>query len=101
MYVVSVMYRAGTRFDADYYQATHIPLVRERFGEQLADVIVLRGLPGPDGAAPAFQTIALLSFRSLEDLQAAMGGEGGAEVRADVANFTDEPPTIQLSQRAG
>ena len=75
--------------------------MRERFGERLADVTVLRGLPGPDGTAPAYQTMALLSFRSLEDLQAAMAGEGGAEVQADVANFTDEPPVIQLSQRLG
>ena len=103
MIVVSVMYPStdGGKFDMDYYNATHIPLVKEGFGPTgLKEVQVLQGLPGPDGAKPPYVAIANLVFESTEALQKSMGGPRAAEVLGDVANFTDIAPVSQVSAAA-
>jgi conserved hypothetical protein len=100
MIVVSVMYPSteGGTFDMDYYNATHIPLVKEAFGPTgLASVQVLQGLPGPDGAQPPYVAIANLVFESPEALQKSMGGPRAAEVVGDVPNFTNITPNRQIS----
>lgn len=100
MIVVSVMYPTteGGKFDMDYYNATHIPLVKEAFGPTgLKSVQVLQGLPGPDGSKPPYVAIANLGFESPEALQKSMGGPRAAEVVGDIANFTDIAPNRQLS----
>ncbi|MGA0606207.1 EthD family reductase [Phenylobacterium sp. VNQ135] len=100
MIVVSVMYPTteGGKFDMDYYNATHIPLVKEAFGPTgLMSVQVLQGLPGPDGSKPPYVAIANLVFESPEALQKSMGGPRAAEVVGDIANFTDIAPSRQLS----
>lgn len=99
MIVVSVMYPTteGGKFDMDYYNATHIPLVKEAFGPTgLKSVEVLQGLPGPEGKPP-YVAIANLAFESPQALQASMGGPRAAEVVGDIANFTDIAPVRQLS----
>lgn len=99
MIVVSVMYPTteGGKFDMDYYNATHIPLVKEAFGPTgLTSVQVLQGLSGPDGKPP-YVAIANLAFESPQALQASMGGPRAAEVVGDIANFTDIAPIRQLS----
>ncbi|GAO39259.1 hypothetical protein SCH01S_28_01200 [Sphingomonas changbaiensis NBRC 104936] len=97
MIVVSVMYGPDARFDEDYYLATHMPLVRERWHGLLSDARVLKGLPAPDGAKPAYQIMAELTFPSPAELQQAMGGPHAAEIMADIANFTDARPVMQVS----
>ncbi len=100
MIVVSVMYPTteGGKFDMDYYNATHIPLVKEAFGPSgLTSVQVLQGLPGPDGSQPPYVAIANLVFENPEALQKSMGGPRAAEVVGDIANFTDIAPARQIS----
>ena len=100
MVVVSVLYpaKAGARFDAAYYDATHIPLVKDAFTTTgLTDVKVFHGLSAADGGPAPFVAMAHLIFESPEALGASMGGPRGDEVRADVANFTDIQPVIQIS----
>ena len=56
MSVIAVMYPAegAGPFDHDYYMATHMPLVHRLWGSMgLTDARVMRGTPGPDGAAQA------------------------------------------------
>jgi uncharacterized protein (TIGR02118 family) len=51
------------------------------------------------GTNPApYVMIAHIQFPSSEALQAAMANPGMAEVRADVAKFTDIAPTIMLGK---
>ncbi len=100
MVVVSVLYpaTAGAKFDQAYYDATHIPLVKEAFsGTRLKDVKVFRGLSSADGGPAPFVAMAHLTFESPEALGASMGGPRGGEIRADVVNFTDIQPVIQVS----
>jgi uncharacterized protein (TIGR02118 family) len=96
--VVSVMYPATARFDLDYYTQRHMRLVRERWGDMgLREARLLRGTSGPDGSAAQFTLIALLSFASAQDFQAALA-KHGAELLADIKNFTDVQPVLQLNE---
>lgn len=102
MIVVSVSYPndPATSFNEDYYLRTHMPLVRERWsGMGLREAKVLKGMPGPDGAAPS-RIIALLSFESIEAFQKAAEAHG-PELFGDVPNFTDGKPVVQISELVG
>lgn len=98
MVIFSVLYPAkdGAKFDEAYYHATHIPLVKEAFGEALKDVQVIKGLSAPDGGPAPFVLIVHLTFDSPEAMAEALGGARSAEVMADVANFTDIVPVVQV-----
>lgn len=97
MILVSVMYPTGAKFDIDYYLKTHMPLVKDRWGPHgLKSAQVLRGAAKPDGSPPDYQTIALLTFGSLDDFKAA-GKAHGREVFADIANFTDASAVVQIN----
>jgi uncharacterized protein (TIGR02118 family) len=101
---VSVHYsgKAGARFDHDYYRDKHMKLVRERLGGLgLVRAEIDRGLAGgaPGSAAP-FACIGYLYFNSLDDFKKAMGAHG-KEFMADVPNFTDITPEVQISEVVG
>lgn len=100
MVIFSVLYPAsqGARFDQAYYDATHIPLLKEAFSATgLVDVQVFKGLSAGDGGPAPYVAMAHLKFRDAEALQASMGGPRAPAVRADVAVFTDIQPIIQVS----
>lgn len=102
MIVVSVMYPNfdGSKFDFDYYLSTHIPLVRKHWsGRGLKDVRLVKGLAGggPD-EPPAHQVMAFFDFASMEALQSCMSF-GVEEIMADIANFTDVQPALQISEQ--
>lgn len=100
MTVISVFYPAspGATFAFDYYLDSHIPLVQRRWNPLgLKEVRVLRGSSAADGSAPPYLAIALLSFASLEAFQAA-AAEHGPEIFADIPNFTNVQPVIQLNE---
>lgn len=87
--------RADARFDRDYYVATHLPLVRERWGRH--------GLEQATGYFPDepgdVLAVAILTFRDAEARAAALGSADAAEVFGDIANFTDvEPTPLALTQ---
>ncbi len=97
---ISIMYpyRAGARFDHDYYEHQHIPLALRLLGDAVRSVTVERGLdPGPPWPAPTYLVVANFLCDSLEAYERAMGGHGRA-LQADVANFTDSPPVIQVGE---
>ncbi|MET3666587.1 EthD family reductase [Caulobacter sp. 1776] len=103
MAVLTVLYPAhdGAKFDHAYYDAVHIPLVKEVFGPTgLESVQVLRGLTAGDGGAAPYVVIANLIFRDAEALRASRSGPRGLEVRADLARFTDIQPITQISALA-
>ncbi len=97
---VSVMYpnQEGKKFDHEYYATTHFNLVKKHFNPHgLVSCAIDTGLGGgaPDAPAP-FVSIGTLIFNNMEDLGAAMGA--GEPVMADVPNFTDIEPQIQISE---
>lgn len=96
---LNVLYpnQEGARFDLAYYRSTHIPLVTRVM--KTTGVVLIEGVPMGDTAAP-FLMIAHLQFASPEALDAAMANPAMAEVRADIANFTDIRPTIMRGKSA-
>ncbi|USQ96269.1 EthD family reductase [Caulobacter sp. RL271] len=103
MAVFTVLYPAsdGAKFDYAYYENTHIPLAKAAFtATGLTGVQILKGLAGGGGAPAPYLVIVNLIFRDAEALQASLGGPRGAEVTADVANFTNVQPIVQISTEA-
>ena len=100
MVLVSVLYpdQPGTRCDARYYLDRHIPLVLERWGGMgLSEFRLLRWMGTPAGGAAPYRVIALLSFDSAEALQRAVAAHG-AEIFADIPNFTEVQPVVQVNE---
>jgi uncharacterized protein (TIGR02118 family) len=85
----------GARFDTSYYRSTHIPLAMKVM--QAANVTLIEGVP-MGSAAPPFVMIAHFQFASAEAVQAALANPAMAEVRADVARFTDIKPSVMLGK---
>ena len=100
MIKVSVLYPndEGTRFDIDYYCNRHIPLVQGLVGEALKGVQVEHGLAGDEpGSPPTYHAMGHLLFESVESFQAAFGPHA-EKILADIPNYTDAPPVLQISE---
>jgi uncharacterized protein (TIGR02118 family) len=87
--------RDGARFDTSYYRSTHIPLAMKVM--KAASVMLIEGVP-TGSTAPPYVMIAHFEFASAEALQAAVANPAMAEVRADVAKFTDITPTVMVGK---
>lgn len=92
-------YREGARFDADYYAKTHMDMVREAFGSHgLVSITVERGLVGGQPKSPPLYVgIGRLDFETMDGYKAAFR-EHGERLLADVPNFTDIQPLVQVSE---
>ena len=88
----------GGTFDYDYYLNTHIPLAKKLVGDALKEVRVYRGTSAPDGSPAGIMTYASLFFESAEAFGAAFGPHA-EEIMADVPNFTNIEPNVQLDER--
>jgi uncharacterized protein (TIGR02118 family) len=102
MIKVTVLYPAGEglTFDMDYYLNRHTPMVRARFGAALASIAIEHGLAGAaPGTPPAYAVICQLGFDSVETFQSAFAPHA-AEIMADIANYTNAQPVIQISEVA-
>jgi uncharacterized protein (TIGR02118 family) len=100
MVKVSVLYpnTAGSTFDMPYYLNSHMPMVKQKLGGALKGVAVEQGLGGAEpGTPPAFTAMCHLLFDSVEAFQQAFGPNADAIV-ADIPNYTNTPPTIQVSE---
>lgn len=100
MIKVSVMY-PGTpndRFDHDYYRDKHLPLVKERMGSHCKYYTIDRGLAGGDpDTPPAYVGMCHLFCESVEAFQAGFGPHA-EEILADIPNYTNLTPVIQISE---
>jgi uncharacterized protein (TIGR02118 family) len=100
MIKVSVLYpnEEDKKFDMDYYLNSHIPMVQEKLGDALKGGAVEQGLGGVEPGSPAiYVAMAHLLFDSVETFQSAFGPHSEA-IMADVPNYTDIQPTIQISE---
>jgi len=100
MIKVSVMYpnSSDATFDIDYYCNTHLPLVGGLLGDALKSGAVDYGLggAGPGEAAP-FVAMGHMTFDSVQAFQGAFGPNAEA-IMADLPNFTNTQPVIQVSE---
>lgn len=99
---LSVVYprSPGATFDYDYYQTRHMPLVGERWAAAgLTGGEALLGKAAADGSQAAYFAIGIIHFDTADSLRAALDGEHASEVIADIRNFTDVQPVIQINER--
>ena len=100
MIKMSVFYpkTQNSRFDIDYYCNQHIALVREKLGAALKGVAVEHGLAGgTPGSPPLYAAMGHLYFDTVESFLNAFEPNAGAIV-ADVPNYTNVEPIIQISE---
>jgi uncharacterized protein (TIGR02118 family) len=100
MIKVSVMYpnKTGARFDHTYYRDKHMPLVKRRMGDSCKYYTVDKGIAGGSPGAPA--TYVAMCHIFCESAQAFEAGFGphSQEFLADISNYTDLAPVIQISE---
>ena len=101
MISINILYPSGEgkTFDMDYYIKSHISMVHELLDDEgMTSVEVDKGLASMQEGEPApFLCIAKLHFTSIEKFQAALGKHGDA-LMADIPNFTNTQPQIQVSE---
>jgi uncharacterized protein (TIGR02118 family) len=98
---VSILYPAqeGSRFDTTYYTGRHLAMVREKLSPLgLQGTLAEKGIHGGAAGTPApFHCIGHLLFKSVDDYKAAMKAHGKA-LAADIPNFTNVTPIIQVGE---
>ena len=100
MIKVSVMYpnTPGAKFNHDYYRDKHMPMVKAKLGAALKSYTVDKGLAGGAPGAPAtYVAMCHLFCDSVETFQAGFGPHAKA-IMADVPNYTDIAPVMQISE---
>jgi uncharacterized protein (TIGR02118 family) len=89
--------KPGARFDHAYYRDTHMPLVKTRMGESCKYYTVEKGLAGAAPGAPApYIALCHIFCDSLESFETAFGPHM-EEIMADISNYTDLAPIVQIS----
>ena len=100
MIKVSVFYPngAGTTFDWDYYLSKHMPMVQAKLGPACRKAEVDHGVGGGQpGSSPTFVAVCHLHFDSVDAFQEAFGAHGDAIV-ADIPNYTNVQPIVQVNE---
>ena len=100
MIKVTVLYpnAPDAKFDMKYYVTHHMPMVRDRCAPACKSIAAEGGVAGgaPGSSAP-YIAIGELTFDSMDSFQKSFGPHAG-EIMADVKNYTNVQPTIQISE---
>ena len=93
---VTVLYqnKDGAHFNFDYYMAKHVPWVAGLAGSSIE---VRRGLSAANGAAAPFVCVATIHINSIDEFQA-MFAKHGAQILADIPNYTNIEPFVQFDE---
>ena len=100
MIKVTVFYphSSGASFDIDYYVRKHVPMVRDLLGKACKGAAVEYGLSGPTpGSAPSYIAMGHLYFDTVNEFQEAWT-PNAQQIVADIPNYTNIPPLIQISE---
>jgi len=88
---------AGATFDMEYYRTKHVPMVQKLLGTACKGAAIEQGLSGAEpGSPPTYVAMGHLFFESMSDFQKSFGSHA-AEIVADVPNYTNVQPIIQIS----
>lgn len=100
MIKVTVFYpnTPDAKFDMKYYVTHHMPMVRERCGPACRSIGAEQGLAGGDpGTSPPYLAIGQMTFDSVAEFQRSFGPHA-ADIIADVPNYTNIKPVLQISE---
>ncbi|MCK8067688.1 EthD family reductase [Cobetia sp. 1CM21F] len=101
MIKVNVLYpnSQDATFDFDYYINTHLPMVEKLLGDALKGKSVDAGLSVVyKNEAPLYIAIGSLFFASAESFQQAFSPHA-EEILADLPNFTNTHPIVQVNKQ--
>lgn len=100
--VMTIVYRYAddARFDFDYYEKTHMPLIMDRYGASISRFELRRGQPGADGAPPPFIATVSIWIADSEAFDRA-AAQYQAAIRADVTKFTNAELVAQRDRIVG
>ena len=96
---VTVLYpnTPGVTFDFNYYLEHHATLIDRLYGGSIAKLELRRGSATPQGLPAPFVAIINIWIADQAAFDAA-GAKHGATLIADVPNFTNTMPTIQIDE---
>ena len=88
----------GKTFDMKYYSEKHMPMAVTLFGDSLKAMSIDKGLASsnPDEPVP-YLAIGYFYFETMSACKNAMGPNAD-KLRADVPNYTNIKPFIQISE---
>ncbi|WP_242203579.1 EthD family reductase [Aestuariivivens insulae] len=97
---VSVLYpnETGKTFNMDYYCNKHVPMVGGLLGDALIGATIEQGVSGgaPDTTAP-YIAMGNIYFESIDSFQNSFGAHAD-KIMADIPNYTNIEPVIQISE---
>ncbi|HME37423.1 MAG TPA: EthD family reductase [Steroidobacteraceae bacterium] len=96
---ITVLYpnTPGVTFDFDYYLEHHATLIHRLYGDSIAKLELRRGAATPVGSPAPYVAIINIWIADQEAFDSA-GVKHGATLIADVPNFTNTMPTIQIDE---
>lgn len=96
--VVNVMYNAPADPQAfeDYYAATHMPIAQKI--PMVEKIVLLKGVAGPDGSAPAYYRMAQIYFADAATMAAAMATPEAQAATGDIANFATGGASVLIAE---
>jgi uncharacterized protein (TIGR02118 family) len=96
---ITVLYpnTPGVTFDFDYYLEHHATLIDRLYGNSIAKLELRRGSATPDGSPAPFIAIINIWIADQDAFDSA-SAKHGATLIADVPNFTNTMPTIQIDE---
>lgn len=88
----------GKNFDMDYYCNKHVPMVAGLLGDAVKGAAVEKGIGSGEPGTPAlYASIGNLYFESMEAFENSFG-PNAEKIMADVPNFTNIEPVLQISE---
>jgi uncharacterized protein (TIGR02118 family) len=96
---ITVMYAnmPGATFDFDYYLSRHAALIKRLYGDGIAKLELRRGTTTPIGAPAPYIAIINIWIGSQQVFDEA-AAQHSATLIADVPNFTNSMPLIQIDE---
>lgn len=88
----------GKTFDMDYYSTKHMPMAASLFGGALKAMSIDKGIANaaPDEPLP-YLAIGYFFFDTIDSFKNAIG-PNSETLRADVPNYTNIKPVLQISE---
>lgn len=96
MQCVTIIYpnKDGAKFDFDHYMNKHIPVTRKVFGDSIE---IHKGISAVDGSPAPFICLLKIPISSKEEFLSTME-QHGAELVADIPNYTNVEPIVQFDE---
>lgn len=96
---ITVLYpnKPGVTFNFEYYRDHHATLIERLYSEGIAKIELRRGVATPDNSPVPYIAIINIWIGSQQVFDEA-GAKHGATLVADVKNFTNAMPTIQIDE---